>query len=180
MKNKESTKEFWKKYRESIYNFIRIRVNDDDVAEDIVQDVLIKVYENLKTLDDQKKILPWIYQITRNTIVDYYRKKQPTERIAEEIATYDEFIEGNAEKELAQCILPMIDQLPSNYREVIKMFEFDGFLQRDIAQSKNLSLSATKSRIQRGRKLLKKMFIKCCSIELNDKNKILDYQCNDC
>ncbi len=180
MKNKESTKIFWEKYRAAIYNFVHMRVSNDVVVEDIVQDVLIKVYENLKTLDDQNKILPWIFQITRNSIVDYYRKKRPTERIDEEILKYDETIEGDAEKELAQCILPMIDQLPYNYREAIKMFEFDGLSQKEIAQSQNTSLSGAKSRIQRGRKLLKKMLIDCCKIALNNKNKILDYECNNC
>jgi RNA polymerase sigma-70 factor (ECF subfamily) len=69
MANSELDPQFWGTYRSTLYRFILTRVNDPVMAEDIIQDVFIKVYESLNTLKDQRKILSWMYQITRNVIV---------------------------------------------------------------------------------------------------------------
>lgn len=179
MENSDLNPHFWRTYRTILYRFILKRVNDPIMAEDIVQDVLIKVYERLNTLKDQEKILSWMYQITRNVIVDYYRKQRSTEDIDKAVMVEEINIEEDVEKELAQCLLPMVNQLPSNYRQAIKMAEFDGLTQKEIAQKQGLSLSGAKSRIQRGRKLLKKMLMVCCRIELDQQGRVINYEPNN-
>ncbi len=184
MENSERNTHFWRTYRTTLYRFILIRVKDPGMAEDIVQDVLIKVYERLNTLQDQEKILSWMYQITRNVIVDYYRKQRPKEDIDEAVMAKEIDIEEDVEKKLAQCILPMVNQLPSNYQQAIKMAEFDGLTQKEIAQKQGLSLSGAKSRIQRGRKLIKKMLLECCRVELDHRGGVINYEpdnkCENC
>ena len=177
----------WQEYRTTLYRFILSRVQDAEIAEDIVQDVLIKVYKQLGSLKAQEKILPWMYQITRNAIVDYYRKQKPTEALsvtvaaqAIEMAAEAVEMEEDVEKELAQCLLPMVNQLTPTYRQAIKMAEFDGLTQKEIAQHQNLSLSGAKSRVQRGRKMLKEMLMACCQIAFDHQGKIQNYQCDDC
>lgn len=150
------------------------------MAEDIVQDVLIKVYEHLNTLKDQEKILSWMYQITRNVIVDYYRKQRSEGTLDEADMVEHIDIEKDVRKELAQCLLPMVNQLPSNYQQAIKMVEFDGLTQKKVALKQGLSLSGVKSRIQRGRKLLKKMLMECCQIELDHQGRLFNYKCKNC
>jgi RNA polymerase sigma-70 factor, ECF subfamily len=81
-------------------------------------------------------------------------------------------IEEDVEKELAQCILPMVNQLPIDYREAIQMAEFKRLTQKEIAQKQGLSLSGAKSRVQRGRKLLKEKLLDCCRIELDRQGKV--------
>lgn len=179
MENSELDTHFWREYRTTLYRFILTRVNDPVMTEDIVQDVLIKVYERLNTLKDQEKILPWMYQITRNVIVDYYRKQRPTEDIDETVVVKEINIEEDVGKELAQCLLPMVNQLPSNYRQAIIMAEFDGLTQKEIAQKQGLSLSGAKSRVQRGRKLLKKILLECCRIELDHQGRVFNYEPSD-
>ncbi len=180
MENSELDPHLWKTYRRTLYHFILTRVNDPIVAEDIVQDVLVKVYERLNTLKDREKILSWMYQITRNVIVDYYRKQRPTGNIDKEVIGEEINIEEDIKKELAQCLLPMVNQLPSNYRQAVKMAEFDGVTQKEIAQEQGLSLSGAKSRIQRGRKLLKNMLMECCRIEFDHQGSVLNYECESC
>lgn len=180
MENSELDNHVWGEYRTTLYRFILTRVNDPAMAEDIVQDVLIKVYERLNTLKDQEKILSWMYQITRNVIVDYYRRYKPTEDIDKTNVVKEINIQEDVEKELAQCLLPMVNQLPSNYRQAIKMAEFDGLTQKVIAQKQGLSLSGAKSRVQRGRKLLKEILLECCRIELDHQGKVFNYECQNC
>ncbi len=178
--NSQLDHHFWGEYRTKLFRFILARVNDPASAEDIVQEVLIKVYEHLNTLKEQEKILPWMYQITRNSIVDYYRQHRPIENIDQTMAAKEKNLEEDVEKELAQCILPMVNQLPPNYREALQMAEFHGLTQKEIAQKQGLSLSGAKSRVQRGRKLLKEKLLDCCRIELDHQGKVYNYECKNC
>lgn len=180
MANSELDLQFWRTYRSTLYRFILARVNDPAMAEDIIQDVFIKVYESLNTLKDQRKILSWMYQITRNVIVDYYRRQRSTEDIDKDVLVEEPNFEEDIKKELAQCLLPMINQLPYNYQQAIKMAEFDGLPQQKIAQEQGLSLSGAKSRIQRGRKLLKKLLLECCRIEFDHQGRVFNYECKNC
>lgn len=180
IKNSELDNHAWEAYRTMLYRFILTRVNDPAIAEDIVQDVLIKVYEHLNTLKDRGKILSWMYQITRNVIVDYYREHNPTEDIDQTVMVKEINIEEDIRKELARCLLPLVNQLPSRYRQAITMAEFEGLTQKEIAQKQGLSWSGAKSRVQRGRKLLKEMLLECCQIELDHQGKVFNYECQNC
>ncbi|MCU7934923.1 MAG: RNA polymerase sigma factor SigZ [Candidatus Thiodiazotropha sp. (ex Dulcina madagascariensis)] len=178
--NKEIDTQLWKEYRSALFRFILTRVDDPAMAEDIVQDVLIKVYEQLNTLKDREKILPWMYQITRNAIVDHYRKYRPTEDIDKVVLIEETQTEDNVAKELAQCLLPWVSQLPPNYRQAVTMSELDGLTQQEVAQRQGLSVSGAKSRVQRGRKLLKKRLMACCRIELDRQGNVFNYECENC
>jgi RNA polymerase sigma-70 factor (ECF subfamily) len=180
MENRELNAHFWGTYRTTLYRFILRRVNNPVMAEDLVQDVLIKVYERLNTLKDQEKILSWMYQITRNAIVDYYRQQRPTEEIDQGVIVEEIDLEEDVEQELAQCLWPLVNQLPATYQQAVKMAEFEGLTQKEIAQKQGLSLSGAKSRVQRGRKLLKEMLLECCRIEFDHRGRVFNYECENC
>jgi RNA polymerase sigma-70 factor (ECF subfamily) len=176
--------QLWQEYRTALHRFILNRVNDSVLAEDLVQDVLTKAYHQLDTLKDQKKILPWLYQITRNALVDYYRKHRPVEELTESLLMQEMNLGDDMEKELAQCILPLVKQLPPLYRQAVMWAEIDGLTQQEIAQKQGITLSGAKSRVQRGRKLLKNLLLKCCSVEADGHGRVINYQphqeCKDC
>lgn len=70
------TEETWERFHAPLFAFIRARVADDATAEDLLQDVFVKIYQQIETLKEAKKRESWVYQITRNTIIDYYRSKK--------------------------------------------------------------------------------------------------------
>jgi RNA polymerase sigma-70 factor (ECF subfamily) len=73
-----------------------------------------------------------------------------------------------------------IESLPETYREPVRLYELEGVSQREIASRLGLSLSAAKSRIQRGRTKLIDLIHDCCTFELDARGNVLDYQANDC
>ncbi len=96
--------------------FIRKRVANEEDAEDILQDVFIKLLSNIDKLADNQKMNAWIYKITRNTIVDCYRRNQKSIEYnirPEELAVpiYDDL---SSNLEIASCLKNMIDELPRN------------------------------------------------------------------
>jgi RNA polymerase sigma-70 factor (ECF subfamily) len=176
-------RQIWNEYRTRLHRFVRKRVTDRNLAEDIVQEVFVKAYAHLNELADRQKILPWLYQITRHAIVDHYRKHNSTEAFDESFVVADTN-DAEAAKELASCMMPLIRRLPPDYREAVILSEIDGLLQKDVAAKQGLSLSGAKSRIQRGRKMLKALFLSCCKIEQGHRGSIVDYQpkrkCGNC
>jgi RNA polymerase sigma-70 factor, ECF subfamily len=169
----------WGEYRTTLYRFILARVKDSAVAEDIVQDVLIKVYQRINTLKDKEKILSWMYRITRNTIIDYYRSKRSTEELPDWIEQPQPEKERVIRAELSSCLDLMVEELPDKYRKAVQMSEFENKTQQEVATIEGISLSGAKSRVQRGRALLKTMLHDCCQIELNKDNQVLSYEKRD-
>ena len=176
--------QLWREYRTKLHHFILNRVNDPGLAEDIVQEVLTKVYHRLDTLKDPEKIIAWMYQITRNMIVDYYRKRSPTEELDEALIVQEVNIGEDVRKDLAGCLMPLINELPVHYRQAIMLSEIDGLTQKEVALKQGLTLSGAKSRVQRGRQLLKTMLLECCRIELDQRGTVINYEpkkrCSNC
>ena len=80
------------------------------------------------------------------------------------------------------CLVPMIQQLPDKYRHAVELSELEGRNQSAIAEVEGISLSGAKSRVQRGRSLLKAMLHDCCDLEINARNQVVEYdnKGNDC
>jgi RNA polymerase sigma-70 factor (ECF subfamily) len=175
--------QMWSEYRNRLLRFILKRVSDPAAAEDLVQEILARAYSHLDELRDREKLLPWMYQTTRNAIVDYYRRRKPTEKFDESIALQDRRSDA-AEKELAGCVTPFIQQLPVAYRQAVMLAEIKGVTQHEVAARQGISLSGAKSRVQRGRQMLKTMFLECCTIERDRRGAVAEFtaknSCRNC
>jgi RNA polymerase sigma-70 factor (ECF subfamily) len=71
-----TTERVWEEFHTPLQQFIRRRVSDEAAAEDILQDVFLRIHQHMDTLKDVRKLEGWIYQITRNTIIDAYRSRR--------------------------------------------------------------------------------------------------------
>ncbi len=170
----------WQAHRDALYRFILQRVRDEAAAEDIVQEVLVKAYIRQGTLKELSKLRPWLYQITRNAIIDYYRLRKPSEAVPDELIHEDRREKDNrAQRELARCLVPLLDELSEPYRQALRLAEFEGITQREIASRLGLSLSGAKSRVQRARKMLREVLLRCCQVELDRRGGVVDYEARE-
>lgn len=171
------TRDNWQVFDSNLRQFIKRRVQNEYDAEDILQDVLFKVHCNLSKLEDPDKLLPWIYQIARHGIVDYYRSRKialPLSDLLENPA--GEAFADNFNEEITPCIKPIMEDLPERYRQALSLVYIEGMTQREVAENLGLSISGAKSRVQRGREKLKKKLLDCCRFEFDTTGNILDYQ----
>jgi RNA polymerase sigma-70 factor (ECF subfamily) len=149
-----------------------------DYTNDILQDVLMKVYNFCISKSGVRNIRSWLYQIAQNTITDHYRKQSKTTNL--DNLTEIEYEDQNiAFSEATNYILPMIEFLPKEYAVPLKFADLDNIKQADIAKKLNLSLSATKSRIQRARQLLKAEFITCCHFKTDKQGNLISFEIKD-
>ncbi len=162
-------------YRDELYRFVLKRMHDAAVAEDIVQDVLVKAYMQQQTLKEPAKLRAWLYQITRHAMIDYFRLQKPAEPLPDDLTAADSGVEQQAERELARCLVPLLNALPAHYGAALKLAELEGVPQGQVAAQLGVSLSGAKSRVQRGRKMLREALLQCCQVELDRRGGVLDY-----
>jgi len=169
------TEKIWTDYHRKLLSFVRSRVNDNAIAEDILQEIFIKIHTKIDSLKENIKLESWLYQIARNTVYDYYRTFKKSEPLPEGLKQHDIDDNDLAKQELASCLEPMIHLLSDKYRDSVYLSEIAGLTQKEVADKQGISLSGAKSRIQRGRVILKSLMHECCEIDLNKKNQIVDY-----
>lgn len=161
--------------RQGMLGFLRKHVNDSMVAEDLLQDVFLKAIAAGKKGAVPKNLTGWLYKIARNTLIDFYRTRRPTETFSEDLLAAAP--EDHAdEPTLSKCLLPLTEQLPPHYRKAVMATEFEGKTLQSLAKELDVSLSAVKSRASRGRILLKERLLACCQMEISRTGSILDFQ----
>ena len=173
-----STERIWNEHADQLRGFIYRRIPDPSVVDDLVQEVFLKVQSKVDTLKDETRLQSWLYQITRNTIIDHFRGQKPEEELPETL-DLPEAEPSRVLEELAECVRPMMDVLPEEYRLPLQLSDLEGLPQKEVAERLGLSLSAAKSRIQRGRERLKNVFTECCHFELDHRGSVMGYQARD-
>jgi len=178
----ENLEAIWDHICCSLQAFIRGRVSDEADAEDILQEVFLRIHRHLCCLPDVDKIDSWVYQIARNLIIDHYRSRRELAEIPEDLPSEVEIPQEDPETELARSLKEMIEELPDPYRQALTLNEYQDLDQKEVAEKLGLSLSGAKSRIQRARRMLRDMFLACCHFEMDRRGRILDYYpiCKSC
>jgi RNA polymerase sigma-70 factor, ECF subfamily len=155
--------ESWQDHKSRLRNYIARRVGDTDVVDDILQDVFLKAHTNLHTVRSRGSIPAWLYHIAANAIADHYRSMKPRVALPVELAAPEPQRDHVAE--LATCLQPLISELPEAYRLALVMSEIEGLPQKEVASRLGITLSGAKSRVQRGRDMLRRRLLDCCDVE---------------
>lgn len=172
---KTRTEIIWLEHNKELKRFVLSKIKDKDLSKDILQDVFIKFYSKINTLKSEEKIKPWLYQITRNTITDHFRRKKYSMNADEiDLPMETEAIKPN--EQLAGCIQPHLNKLPLIYKEALTKTEFQNYSQLQLAEELNISYSGAKSRVQRAKELLKKYFKECCDVSTDKYGNVLNFE----
>jgi RNA polymerase sigma-70 factor, ECF subfamily len=173
-----TTEHVWETFHAPLQQFIRRRVSDDATAEDLLQNVFLDIHQHIDTLRDVKKLESWIYQVTHNAIIDYYRSRRATTTldVPEALQLSEELPDEDVITELFPSVRAMIMSLPAKDRQALILTEYQGLTQKELAERLGLSVSGAKSRVQRARAKLKQQLLACCHFELDRRGHIIDYQ----
>jgi len=167
----------WGKFHVQLRAFIMRRIRHSPDADDLMQDIFVKIATQLPNLQNRQKLHAWIYRIARNTLIDYYRERAGKQyvQLPEGISQGESSSELNFNEEISRCLNSFIDRLPEKYKEAIRLTEWSGFSQKQLGEMLGLSFSGAKSRVQRGRRMLKEMLIDCCRLEIDRFGNVLDF-----
>jgi RNA polymerase sigma-70 factor (ECF subfamily) len=171
-----ASEQLWETFSRPLQQFIQRRVPDPHSAEDILQDVFLKIHMRIDTLQQHDRVAAWIYQVARNAIADYYRAQRPVTDLPETLAIHQELPGDDVVRELLPCVAAMVDELPELYREALRLTEYEGLSQKELSDRLGISFSGAKSRVQRARAKIKQQLLDCCHFQLDHAGRIVDYQ----
>jgi RNA polymerase sigma-70 factor (ECF subfamily) len=154
--------------------FLTSRVEDDAVAEDILQSTYIKAIEHGSEIRDDESTVAWFYRILRNAVTDHYRKGSARTKAHE---TYTAALPDTFELEFAEtacaCIGDVIRDLKDDYREAIEQVDLGGMSVESFAQSQKTNANNASVRLHRARKAVAKKLIAVCGA-------CAEHRCLDC
>lgn len=165
----------WSEYQSALKAFLHKNVSDPDDVDDLLQEVLIKSFNQLGTVKDASKIKSWLFQVANRTLIDFYRKRGRAQDIDEQDLWHGES-EETIIGELSDCVMPFIDALPENQAELLRAIELDGIPQKQYAEEQGIKYSTLKSQVQKSRQNLLGLFKQCCDFSIDNQGNIMTYQ----
>ncbi len=140
--------EIYLQYRDKVFGYVKNHVNSIEDAEDITSDIFIKIYSKLDTYDETKAALStWIYSMTSNTVIDFYRTHHIHSEIPEDLTDERSTIEEDyLNQETLNMLADALEKLPQEQMDIIILRYYKGLTLQEIATKMNLSYGVTKLR----------------------------------
>lgn len=166
----------YRELRRSLLEFLRKHTGDNQVAEDLLHDVVLKALAaGRQAATTPQNLTGWLYAVARNAAMDHHRRTRPSEELPDDLRAPEAEEDEAGLAELSNCLRPMVENLPETYRATLIAAEFDDLPLAEVARLQGLSITAVKTRASRGRRLLLKQLVDCCSVTLSAQGQVLDY-----
>lgn len=149
--------------KDRVFGYIMSKVRDEDLANDIFQEVFIKVIRTFKngSYNEEGKFLPWVLTISHNLIVDHFRKAKKMQMVSESSSKSEEFnifsilslTDNNIEDDMIKDqiesdVVRLVEHLPDDQRDVLKDRIFKGMSFKDIAEQDDISINTALGRMR--------------------------------
>ena len=167
--NNQTISELIERHRRRVYDYIYLMVKDSEVAEDICQETFVKAIRVIEEgrYVDNGKFLSWVMRIAHNQVIDHFRRQQKSLTVTESDAGYDilgtqRLSEGSVEEQIVKDqieadLRKLVELLPKEQREVVKMRYYAGLSFKDIAEQTNVSINTALGRMRYALTNLRKM-----------------------
>ncbi|WP_413208312.1 sigma-70 family RNA polymerase sigma factor [Rhodospirillum sp. A1_3_36] len=171
----------WNRFIPALTAFVRRRVANPADVENVVQTALTKAVAALPDLRRVERLESWLYRVTRGAVIDYYRvRSRRRESVLDDfdMVAADLPLEPDAEllEEMAACATCLLAELPKTYRDVLDLVDRRGMRQAEAARCLGLGLPALKSRVRRGRLLLRSTLEHCCQVGLDAGGRPMEFE----
>ncbi|MBQ0059539.1 MAG: RNA polymerase sigma factor, partial [Lachnospiraceae bacterium] len=129
----EYKSQLYAEYYKKVLAYLNGRVNDYYLAEELASDVFLKVFEKLDKFDDTKaSVSTWIFTITRNTLIDYFRTRRVHSEIPEDISTESDIEENYCKNEMLETLADALESLPERERDLIILHYYSGQTLKEV------------------------------------------------
>lgn len=163
------------RHKSKIFRFIYLKVNDYELANDLFQEVFVKIINTLRlgNYNEEGKFLPWAMRIAHNLVIDHFRKAKKYKFVSESTSKNEDFnifnilkdedlnaLQKMSKEELLDQIVSIIDLLPKAQRDIVQMRIFQNLSFKEIAENENISINTALGRMRYALINMKKMIDK--------------------
>lgn len=172
-------------FQKPVYNYVLRMVKDQPLAEELTQDIFVKLYHSLSGFRGDSKVSTWVFRIATNACLDHFRSRSHKKHEQTDLLSPDDLLKSalpeteqklpTAEEELinlemSSCVRGYIDDLPEDYRAVILLHDLQGLTNPEIAKITGITLENVKIRLHRARRKMKEVFSSNCSFYRDERN----------
>jgi RNA polymerase sigma-70 factor, ECF subfamily len=186
-KHAAAEEELFTGLHERLRGFVGRRIGDPDAADDVAQEVLLRLHRNLGDLRIEDRLDAFAYRIARNAIIDHYRSRASAKetpaapddlnaRVDADGDTDEDPNEANGREELARCLEPLVRRLAEPYRQALTLTDLGNLSQVEAARVAGLSVPGMKTRVQRARAQVHELLTDCCDVALDEDRQIAEVQ----
>lgn len=165
--------QIWEEYQVGVKLFIRSKISNPADVDDLLQEVMIKTFNNLHNVRSADNIKSWLYQIAKNVLFDHYRKQGKLHEVRAEDLWYEQD-SSKTDHLLSNCLEPFIRALPERSAKLLTAIDIQGNAQKKYAQENGIAYSTLKSQVQKARRELRKSFIDCCNFRIDNRGNVID------
>ncbi len=151
--------------RSRLLNFVRSKVDNPDLAEDILQESLLKALRAAPDLRDEEKLLPWFYRILNNAVIDTYRRRAVESKSIDKYAQEQVWvIEPEDDALLCACFRDLLPTLKPEYASIIESLDLSEGDPAQLAQALGITPNNLKVRRHRARQALRSRLEESCRV----------------
>ncbi len=166
-KDEQAFNFFYRRYEKPVFNFIKRKIHDEEVAKEITQEVFIFFLEGLRDFHFQSTLKTYLFSIAKNKVIDYYRKNKIKKILFSHLPSF--LVEGIniflieeeiEKKEIKKRIEKVFRLLPNDYQGILRLKYIENVKVKQIARKLKLTFKATESLLFRARKAFIKLYRK--------------------
>lgn len=161
----------WGQHESELRGFLVRRLNNQEVAEDLLQDTFVKAIAEGSRFCELDNPRAWLYRVARNILVDHLRRKNRFIDDLPDHLPYEAPITA-AVDDLSQCLPRALDALAGKDAEAITLCDLEGMNQADYAKLIGISVPGAKSRVQRARARLKQQLKTACQVRFDESGSV--------
>ncbi len=161
--DKEAFEKLLEKYKNMILSMAYYISQNEYDALDMAQEVYVKLYKNVYKFEGKSKFSTWVYSVARNTCIDEYKRIKRNKTNSYETDEKDMSVDTDGpeeiilKKELSDFVRLLLSELPPIYNKILVLRYIEGLSYREIAKRLECSEGTVKSRLFRGKKMMKKI-----------------------
>ena len=163
--NIEAFENVFKEFQENIFSYLYFKIGNSQVAEDILHDGFIKLWENRHQLKDNLSLPSYLYTIAKNLTLNYFRHQKVIQKFQKEIEFQTESIDSTSPlaelelNEINESLINTLEKLPKRQRVVFMMSRHDNLSYKEIAERLEISIKTVETQIGKALKMLRKILI---------------------
>ena len=169
--------QIFEEFRHKLVLFFNKRVQQPEDAEDLVQEVFLKIARHNGKEPAIKNIGGWVFTVANNTLIDHYRKKKIKHlEIDKELEQPEADVNKELNEQLIACLKLFLHQLDPETRAILEWVEFNQGSQKELADRLGMSYPTLRSKVQRGRKKILKLFHQSCNMSFDSRGGVTHCQ----
>lgn len=160
----------WQAHEKELRGYLMHRLGDGHLADDLLQEILLKAMRQEKGFCDIAQKRAWLFQVARNLLVDRVRLQKTEVEVDDDLPQQED--ERAPVEALDTCLARNLAEISPEDREIIEQCDLLGIKQQAFADARDLSLAAVKSRLLRARQRLRDNLVRNCQVGFDDTGQV--------